>query len=345
MKSRRRVGVSESTLRERIVPDAVLSRRRHVKCDENKPACHRCLKWRGTCEGYEERLASQSRTKQEPDTKRSQSQETDVAQLTATGPSEQIPQWYPALANETMKLLSRPSDLIYASSPSTPQPSTSPSSGSLVNELPSTAIPQHSGLEGPFWIQTVPGLLRANPSVRLANLAIHALIDSKRPQWVEEGPSLPGRDSYSRALRYHGEALGAVREKPANRESLQSATLCCLFFIIFEMMNGDVNAAQAHMYNGCRMMDELRGGGTNRPSTNGIESMLCRELQKALRFVAMQVQGAIGSFGEIKSEAEVEVKTEWEAEAEAEVRAGGSSTASVDGVVIKQEPRTPLPTD
>ncbi|KAM7201671.1 hypothetical protein V8F33_003220 [Rhypophila sp. PSN 637] len=27
-------------------------KKRHLKCDEVKPSCHRCLKWRGYCEGY-----------------------------------------------------------------------------------------------------------------------------------------------------------------------------------------------------------------------------------------------------------------------------------------------------
>ncbi|KAM7222660.1 hypothetical protein V8F06_001847 [Rhypophila decipiens] len=27
-------------------------KKRHLKCDEAKPSCHRCLKWRGYCEGY-----------------------------------------------------------------------------------------------------------------------------------------------------------------------------------------------------------------------------------------------------------------------------------------------------
>lgn len=139
--------------------------------------------------------------------------------------------------------------------------------------------------------------MQNNTSVRYANLAIHALIDAKRPQWVEEVPSQPGTDSYSRALKYHGVALSQLRDEDVNQEglqsALQSATVSCLFFIVFEMLNGDVKAAQAHMYNGCRMMDELRRNSKVRPSTHGIEHMLFRELQKALRFVAFQVRGSI----------------------------------------------------
>lgn len=184
-------------------------------------------------------------------------------------------------------------------------------------------------------MRTVPTLLQEHVSVRFANLAIHALIDAKRPQWVEEGPVEPGKDSYSRALRYHGQALTFVREKPANSTSLQSATLCCLFFVVFEMMNGDVNAAQAHMFNGCRMMDELRGVETSRPSTHGIENMLFREIQKAMRFVAMQLHGAVSSHGQTSS-----IKQEVAVKVEAEDAAEGLAL-DMDAIVIKQEPRTP----
>ena len=121
-------------------------------------------------------------------------------------------------------------------------------------------------------------------------------------------------------------------------------------------MNGDVNAAQAHMYNGCRMMAELRAITTGRPVT-GVENMLFRELQKALRFVAMQVQGAVSNYEESKPvKAEVEVKPEPKTEAEAdtdvckkeekeEEQEEAKPSVGIDAIKIKQEPHTPLPTD
>lgn len=139
---------------------------------------------------------------------------------------------------------------------------------------------------------TVPYLLRQNASVWYANLAIHALIDAKRPNWVVEDGAGHSGASYRRALRYHGLALSQLRKEAVSRGSLQSATLCCLFFVVFEMMNGDDKAAQAHMYNGCKMMDELYRNTHGRTLTSiGIENMLHRELQKALRFLAQQVHG------------------------------------------------------
>jgi hypothetical protein len=268
-----------------------------VKCDEDKPGCQRCLKWRGTCEGYEDRLATQqARSKREtasgetpPPQQGSERQQANPEETT-----RQILQWYPILSAETMKLLSRPCDLLQ-SPPPRPSGKQSPPA-ETGSELPPRAVPLNNGAQDTFWMLTVPHLLRTNESVRWANLAIHALIDAKRPQWVEEGKPQPGQDSYSRALKYHGTALGQVASEVVSRGALQSATLCCLFFIIFEMMNNDVRAAQSHMYNGCRMMDELRiNTRNNRAATHGIENMLFRELQKAMRFVALQVRGL--SFG------------------------------------------------
>ncbi|KAI9903879.1 hypothetical protein N3K66_000408 [Trichothecium roseum] len=141
-----------------------------------------------------------------------------------------------------------------------------------------------------FWRDTVPMLLRQIPSVYYAHLAIHALIDARQTKWAaEEGSS--GTDSYNRALRYFGIALAEVQKQTISPRSLQSATLCCLFFIIFEMMNGDERAAQTHFSNGRKMLAEL---GRSDPSktTQDTEAIIYRELRMALRFLAVQIQGS-----------------------------------------------------
>ena len=250
-----------------------------------------------------------------------------------------------------MKLVTRPTDLFGAltaqasgSAGDAPSGNVSPGNG-----LPPAAIPRNGGLEGAFWLKTVPNLVQSNPSVKHANLAIHALIDSKRPQWTEEGSAtVPGRDSYNKALNYHGQALSHVRGKPANRESLQTATLCCLFFIVFAMMNDDVNAAQAHMYNGCRMMGELQGGRSSQPLTNDIEPMLFREVQKALRFVAMQRLGSSSCSRKTRgpkadadavavADAQTETRLRMKVEADTHWEEQARLLASIDTATIKQE--------
>ena len=225
-----------------------------------------------------------------------------------------LPRWYRALAAECSKLIIRPDDVCASTSirnldeRSKPATIESLSYGNSQSKM--------DGFDEIFWKVTVPDLLRQNAAVWFASLAIHALVDAKKPNWdtdsggggggggsggnggngVHDHGSGSGggvRGSYRRALRYHGQALGQLRKEAISRDSLQSATVCCLFFVIFEMMNGDDKAAQAHMYNGCKMLDELQRDRQGVAMSNSeVDAMLHQELQKALRFVAMQINGS-----------------------------------------------------
>ncbi len=44
----------------------LLYRKRRVKCDKTKPACQRCINFRGSCIGYEASVPSSSRSQQHP---------------------------------------------------------------------------------------------------------------------------------------------------------------------------------------------------------------------------------------------------------------------------------------
>lgn len=129
-----------------------------------------------------------------------------------------------------------------------------------------------------FWQTSVPFLLGHRASVWYANLAIHSLTEAKY-----------GHDqtaaSYRRALRYHGIAMSQLRKETTNRGTLQSATVCCLFFVIFAVMNSDHAAAQAHASSGCRMMSELYA---SRGANVDIGELMQKELQRALQFVTGQ---------------------------------------------------------
>jgi hypothetical protein len=336
--------------------------------------CQRCIKWRGRCDGYEERLDAQSR--------RSGARNTKPPSVEPPSPPTKAPEqpqcWYTAIAVETEKLLRRPS-AVMATTMTTSSP------GGKVKEEPSEEEEEEEEEQRPgsgggdsarnssgavssfgmgsngmaaheiglpcddnFWRGIVPVLLRNNASVWYANLAIHALIDAKRPSVTAaaaaasssisstspastttptavtavmsstsassstttspnadgiatmtmsiptQTPANPGGggggDSYSRALRYHGMALSEVRNEVVGRGNLQIVTLCCLFFILFQTMNGDEKAAQTHMYNGRKVMAELQRQSQGRPPANP-DAVLHKELQKALRFLSMQVRG------------------------------------------------------
>lgn len=258
-------------------------RRRHVKCDESKPACKRCIKWRGHCDGYED-LRSNSRT---PEAVKAKSQTKSPPEKEKGKEREKVkvPRWYRALVTESSKLASRPQDVCVPQEQK--QDNLTDNEGASSSAEPT----RRNSFDETFWQSTVPYLLRRNTAVWYANLAIHALIDSKRPTWVEDAGG-HSSDSFRRALKYHGLALSQLRKEAITRSALQSATLCCLFFVVFEMMNGDDKAAQAHMYNGCKMMSEIQKNATGQVLSNSeVDAMLNKELQKALRFVASQVNG------------------------------------------------------
>lgn len=259
-----------------------------MKCDESKPACQRCIKWRGHCDGYED-LRSHSRT---PETAKSRPRTKSPEKEKQKGKEKEqervkVPRWYRVLVAESTKLATRPQDVCVSQE----QGQTMDASVDNDGTAPSSELTQGNNFDETFWQTTVPHLLRRNRAVWYANLAIHALIDSKRPTWIEDGGG-HSSDSFRRALKYHGLALGQLRKEAITRSALQSAMLCCLFFVIFEMMNGDDKAAQAHMYNGCKMMSEIQKNETGQTLSNSeVDTMLHQELQKALRFVASQVNG------------------------------------------------------
>ena len=248
-------------------------RRRHVKCDESKPACQRCIKWRGHCDGYED-LRSTSQT---PKSTRSRAR---IPKSPETNKFKVL-KWCCALVAESSKLVSQPQDVCVWDKAS--------AEDYIVGSR--TQTNKAKGFDETFWYSTVSYLLRQNQSVWYANLAIHALIDSKRPAWFED---IDGQssESFLRALRYHGLALGYLSKEVITRSALRSATLCCLFFVVFETMNGDEKSAQAHMYNGCKMLIEMQKNSMGHVMSNAeVDATLHTELQKALRFVASQVNG------------------------------------------------------
>ncbi|KAF4126510.1 Fungal Zn(2)-Cys(6) binuclear cluster domain [Geosmithia morbida] len=248
----------------------ILGKRRHVKCDEAKPSCQRCIKWRGHCDGYENARAGHSKkakgeTRQSTPIEGSGGDQLEIRQSNSSTP---VP--------KNSRILVRPHGDRQTDLPAVPV-----RSESHRRQMEGGSVePEALGQE--FWHVMVPYLLRHRASIWYAKLAIHALLDAKY-----------GHDqtaaSYRRALRYHGIALSQLRKEVTSQGTLQSATVCCLFFVIFDLMNGDHGAAQAHASSGCRMMSELCE--SNGPDFD-IGDLMQRELQRALEFVMAQAAGS-----------------------------------------------------
>lgn len=122
---------------------------------------------------------------------------------------------------------------------------------------PGEGKPKSGMLDEVFWTEHMPHILRDRPDVLYANLAIHAIGLSKRPDTTLLGRQYNGEEMRQRAFAYYGEALRCVGTAPVSNEEVRRAIACSLFFIVFEMYNDDLEAAQAHFRSGQLMADEL----------------------------------------------------------------------------------------
>ncbi|KAL6872964.1 hypothetical protein J3F83DRAFT_594564 [Trichoderma novae-zelandiae] len=157
------------------------------------------------------------------------------------------------------------------------------------------SLPQSTVFDPKFWQQDVPLLIQNNVAVQSANLAVLILIFAQSAAGMET-------NHYGKALWHYGRALQLVQEtSSSSRESLRPAILCCLFFVIFEIMNGDTRSAESHLWNGEKMLMELRrleldhggivdmGSSVDAVSDDGAgQGGLRRELPCALQFLILQ---------------------------------------------------------
>ncbi|KAL7960371.1 hypothetical protein V8C34DRAFT_276974 [Trichoderma compactum] len=157
------------------------------------------------------------------------------------------------------------------------EPHTNPS-----QPKPYPRLPNNTVFDARFWQEDVPMLVQNNGAVQSANLAVLILIFAQSAVGV-------GCNHYGKALSHYGRALQLVRETSTSQESLRPAILCSLFFVIFEIMNGDTDAAESHLWNGEKMVLELQRLESRARSIemNG-EGALRRELPCALQFLMLQ---------------------------------------------------------
>ena len=140
-----------------------------------------------------------------------------------------------------------------------------------------------------YWDVKVPRLVEEDEAVRSANMAVHILILAKQPSLMSLNPVKDGEDFYGGALRCYGVALNKVSQAGSSHADLRSAILCSMFFVIFEIINGDQKAAEAHLYSGQKMMDELQQAQPN-ASPRQRTGTLRSELSHVLQLLALQAR-------------------------------------------------------
>ncbi|KAJ6789361.1 hypothetical protein PWT90_00914 [Aphanocladium album] len=282
------------------------SKKRHVKCDEAKPSCNRCLKWSGVCGGYEPARAKSCPPKSTAATRAGNKSPSARPRTVCEPTSPAIPTLDESVVTPSVN----------GSEPATPpflqvyQPldyfsdhhdgySSAGSSAGTVNAVmpvmssPGASFMTNVGeigiLDATFWTDTVPRLVRENLAVRYANMAVHILILSKQPELIiQESPDL-GTDHYSLALAHYGLALKQMRHSSEMCGGIRAAVLCSMLFVIFEALNGDREAAEAHLQCGQRMLNELQQLLPNGIAATGAGS-LRKELRNLMQYISLQVR-------------------------------------------------------
>ncbi|KAG5930534.1 hypothetical protein E4U53_002217 [Claviceps sorghi] len=229
----------------------VTCKKRHVKCDETKPACKNCIKWAGFCGGYEA-IHSHSKSTTTNSSMRKPLIALPSPEVDATSSPEELDMstqdYFWQLQSPTASL-SPPASIDFQNSPYTYPCYTATSS-----YFPAT--PPATVFDDIFWECTLPRLMQDSAAIRYANLAVHTLIYAKSPESASLGKAT-GHDYYGEALICYGLALSETRKATSQQTDLREAVISCMFFVIFETLNGDRASAQAHLQSGQRLSSEL----------------------------------------------------------------------------------------
>ncbi|KAK2039608.1 hypothetical protein LZ31DRAFT_476272 [Colletotrichum somersetense] len=217
-------------------------KRRHVKCDEAKPSCRRCVKWQGFCEGYNTSGGSSASTPG-PD---SDLDGTSCASRASESPPAEKPE---ASDAEPLPPAGASGDLFG-----------DPTERQYFDHWLAHRYQLGGGIfDEPLWSETVPQMSRQHASVRYAAMAVGGIAEALRQSLRPMSPAQMGANGphYALALSYYGSAIREIRKAELDTASLRAAIVCCLLFVCFEVLHGDRVAALSHMINGQKMMDEL----------------------------------------------------------------------------------------
>jgi hypothetical protein len=237
-----------------------------VKCDETKPSCNRCLKWKGSCSGYG--------ADSEPTSPPLSLDAAPLDEETWT-PDSQVEEFrFTPVSQNERRLVpkSTPAGGSDSAGPSTPEQTT--------HRYDTSAF-------GPdFWLEEVPRIVQSFPAMGLASLAVRMAVQTKPPTLA--GSESDDRENQNeRAFACYGEALRNFMQSSMGHVDIRPAILCSLLFLIFDLFHDDMTAAKAHFHNGQRMLDEHLK--TRHPESPGNTMSLQAELDHAMHLLAEQL--------------------------------------------------------
>ncbi|KAL0931296.1 C6 zinc finger protein [Colletotrichum truncatum] len=200
----------------------ITCRRRHKKCDEAKPACLTCLKYKGFCEGYKS-------TAVKPSSQQRQQQQQRVLQPK------------PATEPKGNDMLVEPNyvSLIFSSQ-------LEKESFDYWMAFSKTTTLFHSELI----TNLIPQISWNDPAIRHAALAVGA---AALGSTTREQRLLGKGKFYADSLQHYGKSLNLLYSTPLSQER---SLLACLLFIAFETLQGNRSAGLSHMNHGSRILDQ-----------------------------------------------------------------------------------------
>lgn len=241
-----------------------------MKCDETRPACLNCLKWRGYCDAYSD------------------------------GAESQPPKATPA-ANQGVKLIHTKKAPLLLTEPAV-------NTIRFANSEQRAYFDEWSKLSVGFlsgglnqtrlWTTTMPQVSLEETALRYGAMAVGAL----RKAYELGSPSTAltnGNKHYLNAVIYYCEALRLQAKAKPTREGLRTALLSSLLFICFEAQRGNMPAALKHVTHGFSMLNELAACTDLAPSLVSIAPAppaLVQEILDCYKPLELQSRSFMGSY-------------------------------------------------
>ncbi|KAK3318182.1 hypothetical protein B0H66DRAFT_621944 [Apodospora peruviana] len=207
-------------------------KKRHVKCDEAKPSCQRCIKWQGFCDGYSPTTLS-----------------SNAGPRSSRGgkPKDSSPE---LLIDPEICVFKYEWEKVY------------------FDHWQILAGNLGGGwFETNLFSTTVPQLSREEPVVRYAAIAIGALANAVAPNLLPESSKSDkallgtddGHDHYKVAVTYYGRAMRLLHHHkgPNDDATMRSALIACILFTSFEILHGSREAALSHINHGLKLVEHF----------------------------------------------------------------------------------------
>ncbi|KAH7308714.1 C6 zinc finger domain-containing protein [Stachybotrys elegans] len=242
-------------------------KKRHVKCDETRPSCLNCMRWRGYCDAYSDNGSSDTSN---PST-------TADAKLIHT---KRAPVMLTEPSTNTVRFASSDQRAYF-------------------DEWTALSMTFLSGglTKARLWTVTMPQLTLQEPILRFAAMAVGAL---RKAQEIDGLTSLSTTNKhYLNAIVYYCEALRLQSLAKPTKEGMKTALLSSLLFICFEAQQGNTAAALKHIMGGFSMLNELAACSDKAPDLVRIAPAppaLVQDVLDCFKPLELQSRSYMGSY-------------------------------------------------